>query len=62
MLYGRPRYVRRGRHETREVFGTTAVGRYFAVIISDALDGGTYVVTAREMTDSERRTFRRMGR
>lgn len=50
VLYSRPRYVQSGRAGTREVFGQTATGRYLLV------------VTARDMTDPERRAFRRKGR
>jgi hypothetical protein len=37
-------------------------GRYLLVVIAPALEGGVYVVIARDLTDSERRTFRRKGR
>jgi len=33
--------------------------RYLLVVIAPALDGGVYIVAARNLTDSERRTFRR---
>lgn len=58
----RPRLVLVGREETEYVFGTTDAGRHVLVVLSEAMDGRDYVVTAREMTDSERRTFRRRGR
>jgi hypothetical protein len=44
------------------VYGTSAAGRYLLVVLAEALDGRHLVVTAREMTDSERRTFRRKER
>jgi len=40
----------------------TNAGRYLLVVIASALDGGLYVVTARDLNSSERRTFRRKGR
>jgi hypothetical protein len=32
------------------------------VVLAEAMDGRDYVVTAREMTDTERQAFRRKGR
>ncbi len=58
----RPRLVLTGREETEYVFGTTSVGRYLLVVLTEAIDGRDYVVTAREMTHAERQTFRRKGR
>lgn len=62
VLYGRPRYVASGRDRSTLVFGTTFAGRHLLVVTADAQDGGAYIVTARGMTDNERRTFRRKGR
>lgn len=62
VMYGRPRLVAQGREDTAEVYGQTVAGRYLIVIVNEAMDGGAYVVTARDMTDSERRTFRQKGR
>jgi len=42
--------------------GTTLAGRYLFVVVATADRGGVYVVTAREMTDVERRRFRRRAR
>lgn len=61
-LYTRPRWITPGRGETTLVFAMTDAGRYLLVVIAPALDGGVYVVTARDLNDSERRTFRRKGR
>lgn len=61
-INARPVLTRRGRHDTTEVFGSTTTGRSLVVIVASALDGRWYVVTARDMTDNERRTFRRKGR
>lgn len=57
MLYARPRIVERGRAETRYVFGATQAGRYLMVVTADAMDGRIYVITARDMTVSEKRRF-----
>lgn len=59
---GRPVLTLRGRHDTTEVYGTTADGRHLVVILAPALGGRWYVVTARDMTSNERRAFRRKGR
>lgn len=59
---GRPVRTLGGRDGTTEVYGTTAAGRHLVVILAPALDGRWYVVTARDMTDNERRAFRRKGR
>ena len=61
VLYGRPRYLAPGRSGTRLVFGTTTAGRHLLVVIADAPDGGVGIVTARAMTDTEKRAFRRKG-
>lgn len=58
----RPRLVVKGRGETEYLFATTDAGRYLMVVLTEALDGRDYVVTAREMTDAERQAFRRKGR
>ncbi len=58
----RPILTRRGRDDTTEVFGTTAAGKNLVVIVAAAMDGRWHIVTAREMTDNERLTFRRKGR
>ena len=58
----RPRLVLRGREGTEYLFGATDAGRHLLVVLAEALDGRSYVVTAREMTDAERQAFRRKGR
>ena len=58
----RPRLVEPGQDDTELVFGTTDAGRYLVVVLAEALDGRDYVVTARRMTDAERRMFRRRAR
>lgn len=61
-LYTRPRWITAGRSGTTLVYAMTDSGRYLLVVIAPALDGGVYIVTARDLNDSERRTFRRKGR
>lgn len=62
VVFGRPRLVDSGRGGTRLLFGTTDAGRYLVVVLSDAEDGRLFVVTARDMTDGERRMFVRRAR
>ncbi len=58
----RPRLVLAGREGTQYLFGTTSAGRHLLLVLTEAMDGRDYVVTARRMTDAERQTFRRKGR
>jgi len=51
-----------GPEEVELVFGTTDAGRYLLVVLVEAADGRDFVVTARDMRDSERQAFRRKGR
>lgn len=62
VLHGRPRLEVAGKDDVTYVFGTSDAGRYLLIVLVDALDGRDYVATARDMTDKERRTFRRKGR
>lgn len=62
VLYGRPRYWAAGRDDVTLVYGQAAAGRYLTLVVAEALDGGCYVVTARDMSDAERRLFREKGR
>ena len=43
------------------MYGTTGSGRYLLVVTAPAMDGGTYIVTARDMTAAEQKTFQRKG-
>lgn len=61
-LYTRPRWITPGRSGTTLVFAMTDAGRHLLVVIAPALGGGVHVVTARDLTATERRTFRRKGR
>jgi uncharacterized protein len=50
-----------GRDGATLVYGRTYAGRYlFAVAIAEAEEA--FVVTARDMTDNEKKTFRRKAR
>ena len=61
-LYSRPRLAVPGRDGTRLVYCGTTAGRHLFVVVAQAPDGRDFVVTAREMTDMEKRAFRRRGR
>lgn len=57
--YSDRRHVRRGREGLYKVFSQARAGRYVLVVLAE-LGGGVWrVVTAREMTDRERRLYRR---
>ncbi len=56
------RYVRRGREGLFELFGQAEEGRYLAVLPANLGDGLWRVVTAREMTDKEKRLYVRTKR
>ena len=58
----RPRYEALGREDSTLLYCATDDGRPLLVVLTEAVDGRWYVATAREMTDTERRTFRRKGR
>jgi uncharacterized protein len=62
VLFTRPRWTTAGRDDTTLVFGTTMTGRLLLVVTVDEGDGVAFVVTAREMTEQEKRTFRRKAR
>jgi uncharacterized DUF497 family protein len=53
------RHVRRGREGLYKVFSQTEAGRHLLVVLADGGSGVWRVVTAREMTDQERRLDRR---
>lgn len=61
VLYGRPRLSTTGRKGTTLVLGTSNEGRHPVVVVTEAGDGRDFVVTARDMTDSEKRLFREKG-
>ena len=57
--YSPQRHVRRGRTGLYKVFSQTEAGRHLLVVLVDRGSGVWRVVTAREMTDQERRLYRR---
>ncbi len=50
-----------GRENTTEVLGTTTAGRHLLIVTTEAADGRDYIITSRDMTTTERRTFRAKG-
>lgn len=54
------RHVRRGREGLYKVFGQTAAGRYILVVLAHKGDGDWKVATARPMTDTERRLYKKV--
>jgi hypothetical protein len=61
-LYSHPRLVEPGRDATRLVYCGTTAGRHLLVVVAEAPDGRDFIITARQMTDMEKRAFRRRGR
>lgn len=51
-----------GRNDTILVTGQTRAGRYLLVVAVDEGDGQAFVVTAREMSDREKKAYRRRAR
>lgn len=58
-----PYYTAPGDDGKTLLFGQTYAGRYLFVVMSEAMDGRWFVVTARDMDGNERRAYeRRKGR
>ena len=55
------RHIRRGREGLYKVFSQTAAGRYVLVVLANLGRGNWKVVTAREMTNSERQLYIRVS-
>lgn len=53
------RHIRRSREGLFKVFSQTAAGRYILVVLVNLGMGNWKIVTAREMTESERRLYTR---
>ncbi len=51
------RHIRRGKEGLYKVFSQTTAGRYILVVLANLGKGHWRVVTAREMTESERRLY-----
>jgi uncharacterized DUF497 family protein len=53
------RHVRRGREGLYKVFGQTVPGRYILVVLAYKGEGDWKVATARPMTDTEKRLYKK---
>jgi hypothetical protein len=62
VLFTRPRWIAKGRNDTTLIFGSTSAGRPLLIVTVDEGGGVAFVVTAREMTEKEKRAFRRRAR
>ena len=51
------RHVRRGREGLYKLFSQTAAGRYVLVVLANLGRGSWKIVTARQMTDNEKRLY-----
>jgi hypothetical protein len=51
------RHVRRSREGLYKLFSQTVAGRYVLVVLANLGRGSWKIVTAREMTDNERRLY-----
>ncbi|MGH3448615.1 MAG: hypothetical protein ACRDP4_13430 [Nocardioidaceae bacterium] len=58
----RPNWVSPGRDDTTLIYGRTDAGRYLFVAAVAEQGAQAFVVTARDMTDAEKKTFRRKAR
>jgi len=54
------RHVRRGREGLYKIFSQTAAGRYVLVVLANLRKGSWKIVTARQMTDNERRLYNKV--
>jgi uncharacterized protein len=57
-----PYWVVPGRDETAVIYGETYAGRCLLVVAIPEKGGEAFIVTARDMTYAEKKTFRRKGR
>jgi uncharacterized DUF497 family protein len=55
----RPFHTMPGRDDTTLLFGRAHEGRHLLVVLTESRDGRWYVVTARDMTNSERRVYQK---
>ena len=53
------KHVRKGKEGLYKIFNQTAAGRYILVVLTDQGDNRWKIVTAREMSDSERQLYRK---
>lgn len=61
VCFGEP-WILRGREGRFVVFGQTLAGRYLLVILGERGAGLFYPITARDMTETERRRYRQARR
>jgi uncharacterized protein len=54
------RHVRRSREGLYKLFGRTAAGRYVLVVLANLERGSWKIITARQMTDNERRLYNKV--
>lgn len=57
----RPYWMSPGKNESTLIYGRTRAGRYLFVVAVDD-EGEAFIVTARDMTEREKRTFKRKAR
>ena len=57
-----PRWEHPGAEGSTLVYGRSAAGRALLVVLVESADGRWFVATARDLSTSEMRTFRRKGR
>lgn len=62
VVNSRPQWEHSGVENSTLVYGRTDAGRHLLVVLVESADGRWYVATARDLTTSEMRTFRRKGR
>ena len=53
------RHVRKGKGGLYKVFGQSAAGRYILVVLADKGEGSCRVATARAMTNTEIRLYKK---
>ncbi len=61
VILERPYWAVPGRDGTTLVYGRTYVGRYL-LVVAIAEDDEAFIVPARDMTEAEKKTFRRKAR
>jgi hypothetical protein len=59
VIWDDPWYERRRGRQRYHAYGQTAGGRYLFVVLDREYDAVFYVVTARDMTEREKRYYRR---
>jgi uncharacterized DUF497 family protein len=62
VLWDDPWFEKRRGRQRYQVFGQTDSGRYLLVILDREYNSIFYVVTARDMTEAEKRHYQRKGK